>query len=62
MKILNAHAEAVETQFAEGFKVFAAGDAGVDLDADFSVGGEFGETGTEGGASNFLQNRTYPIM
>jgi len=40
MKILDAHAEAVETELAESFEMLAAGDAGIDFDADFSVGRE----------------------
>src|SRR5579859_6803315 len=40
MKILDAHTEAVETELAKNFEMFAAGDAGIDFDADFSVGSE----------------------
>lgn len=38
MEILNAHAEAVETEFAKNFEVRAAGDAGIDFDADLGIG------------------------
>src|ERR1700680_1917781 len=40
MEILDAHAEAVETEFAEGFEVFARRDTRIDFDADFGVGRE----------------------
>ena len=40
IEILNAHAKAVEAQLAQSFEVLAAGDARVDFDADFGVGGE----------------------
>ncbi len=40
MKILDAHAEAVETEFAKSFEMIAAGDARIDFDADFGVGRE----------------------
>src|SRR5215475_4085685 len=38
VKILNAHAQAVEAEAAQGFQVFAGGNTRVHLDADFSVG------------------------
>ena len=40
MKILNAHAQAVEAETAQGFEMLAAGDARIDFDADFGVGRE----------------------
>ena len=40
LEILNAHAEAVEAEAAQGFEVRAAGDARVDFDSDFGVGRE----------------------
>ena len=37
VKILDAHAEAVEAELAESFQMLARGDARVNLDADFRV-------------------------
>src|SRR5207237_8641904 len=38
LKVLNAHAEAVEAELAESFEMCAGGDAGVDFDANLAVG------------------------
>ncbi len=47
MEVLNAHAETVEAELAEGFEMLAGGYAGIDLDAYFTFGVEmemlFGE-------------------
>ncbi len=40
MKILNAHAEAIEAEIAKSFEVLAARDTGVDFDANFGVARE----------------------
>ncbi len=40
MKILDTHAEAIETEFAENFEMRAVRDAGVDFDAEFGIGCE----------------------
>src|SRR5207248_9206568 len=37
MKILDAHAQAIETQLAQRFEVCARSDAGINFDADFTV-------------------------
>lgn len=38
MKILNAHAQAIEAELAESFQMIERGDARIDFDADFGVG------------------------
>src|SRR5260370_1202466 len=40
MEILNAHAETVEAELAQSFEMLARGHAGVDLDANLTVGVE----------------------
>ena len=40
LKILNAHAQPVESEPAQRFEMRAAGDARVDFDSDFRVGRE----------------------
>src|SRR5260370_9677022 len=40
MKVLNAHAEPVETHLANGFEVLAGSHSRIDFDADFAVGSE----------------------
>ena len=40
IEILDAHAEAIEAEAAQGFQMRAVGDARIDFDADFSVGRE----------------------
>jgi len=52
MKVLNAHAEAVEAELADGFEMRTRGDARVDFDSDFSISGE-GEVLAGGGEEIF---------
>ena len=40
VEILDAQAQAVEAEAAQAFEMLAAGDAGVDFDADLGVGRE----------------------
>ena len=47
IEILNAQAQAIEAQAAQAFQVLRAGDARIDFDADFGVGGEGESLGGE---------------